>query len=215
MNYTVLQQRLLDRLSLGGSDPIVSMVPDYINEAIHLVEIAEPNGWSWLRRTIDVSVAANSTSIAFGSLSTTYPAISKIIDIKVLDGDAYAPMTLVSAEEMDRVAMSTTTGWPSIWYAEGETLYFKQSNASDATFRMRVLVGEPDLSAPSDTPLLPTRFHGAIIVAALTILYTVLQDSAKEQLAQNMLNSWLDRMRRVETAYVGPTRVRVRDPLFT
>jgi hypothetical protein len=83
--------------------------------------------------------------------------ISKIISVRALDGSAYSELSLVSPEEAYSMQLSTDTGWPVMWTAEGDVLTLVPAPTAATTLSVRVVVSEPDLANDTDTPIMPTR----------------------------------------------------------
>lgn len=210
MNYGQLKQTVLDRLSMDGSDPAASVVGGLVNEGLHLVEVSAPNGWSWLRQLVDFSTTANTRSYTFATIDGTYE-IAKVLDAKVLQGVIYYPLTVVSAHEADATYASTATSIPSEIVVEGSTVYLIPTPNDTYTVRVRVVVTENDLSNDTDEPIIPARYHGAIVTAACLIYYQLLQDTVRTTLFRTMLDDWIKRMSASGGEYGGPVRVGVRN----
>lgn len=215
MDFAALQAAVLGRLSMGSDDPDAAKVPGYINEALHELETAGgPSGWPWLREQTTVTVAAAAT-YAFSTLVTDGDTTLKILDMQVLyQTSYYQPMTFMSPVEAENYYRYVTTATPEAWYAEGGLVFVFPTPAGDTTFKLRTLKMEPDLSEGTDTPVMPSVFHSAIVEAALALHYEALQDTAKMQATQARVDRWIKRMEVYGPQTATSPRVAVRDPLL-
>lgn len=211
MDYAALQSAVLGRLSMGSDDPDATKVAGYVNEALHEIESAGgPTGWSWLREQTTVTVSAAAT-YAFSTLVTDGDTTLKILDMQVLyQTSYYQPMTFMSPVEAENYYRYVDTATPEAWYAEGGLVYVFPTPPGDTTFKLRTLKMEPDLVLPTDTPIMPSVFHSAIVEAALALHYESLQDTAKMQATQQRVDRWVDRMKRYGPEYQRAPRVTTR-----
>lgn len=212
MDYSTLQARVLNRLgNMSSGDPVASLTDEYVNEALHLIETAVPNGWPWMRTYVNFTTTVNTASYAFSAISSTV-SVSKILDVKfIAQSGYYQPLQLIGAEEADQNYPSSISGLPESFYAEGQTLYIYPTPDSAYSVRARVTYTEPDLSFSTATPVLPTVFHSAIVEGALSLMYETLQDTNRLAASQARFDQWIDRMRKYGPEYEGAPRVRVRE----
>lgn len=213
MDYQTLQSRTLNRLNMTTTDPIGGLVDEYINESLHMIETAVPNGWPWMRSYINFSTTAGTGSYAFTTISSSV-SVSKILDAKILrQSQYYQPLQLISPEEADQNYPVTSSGIPEGFFVEGQTLYIYPNPDAVYSVRARVVTTEPDLVGSGSSPVLPVVFHSAIVEGALTFFYETLQDSTRLGIAQGRLAEWIERMKRYGQEYQSAPRVRVREQL--
>lgn len=211
MDYQTLQSRTLSRLNMTTTDPIGGLVDEYVNEAIHMIETAAPNGWPWMRQYVNFTTTAGTATYSFGTISSSV-SISKILDAKILrQSQYYQPLQLIGIEEADQNYPVTNNGIPEAFYVEGQTFYVYPTPDGAYGVKARVVVTEPDLSFNTATPVLPTVFHSAIVEGALTYFYETLQDSNRLAVAQGRLADWIMRMQRYGIEYQPAPRIRVRE----
>ncbi len=216
MNYTQLQSRLLTRLSMDSTDPAAADAGALINEGLHELETAVGNGWPWMRVRYETVLSTSADAYTFEDL-TGNPSIdiSKILDISVLYQSSYwQKLDFVSPTEAEQQYPLDFTGPPEAWYGEGSQVWMYPQPTAGSTVRVRALTVEPDLSATTDTPVMPTWYHGAIVEAACAIFYETLQDTAKLQATQARVDRWVDRMKRYGPQTQTAPRVAVREPLW-
>lgn len=208
MNFGELQSAVLARLNMGSDDPAATNVGSLVNEALHMVEVAHPNGWGYLTRTVTASVSTS--TYTFGQISTT-STVARVLSAKARVDTVWRPLEITSPDEADAHWNSTSeTGAPEAMWVEGQT--FTMYPAPDTTYGLtfRVVISEPDLAATTDSPLLPERFHGAIIAGALVLYYETLQDTNRSQAAAARFDGWIGRMMTALREQRGLPRVRLR-----
>lgn len=71
---------------------------------------------------------------------------------------------------LERDPTLAATGNPTSWYLEGSALTVYPANTTD-TLSVRYIKVAPDLSADSDSPLFPTRFHYCLVDGAVAMAY--------------------------------------------
>ena len=217
MDQSTFISRVAGRLNMDSSDPAYSSITGYVDEGLHWLETAAPEGWPWMRRTLTLTTTASTGEYSFstlGALVTPSVGVSRILDCKILyETTIYKPMDLISPETADVFFGSTTTDFPEAWYAEGQTLYLYPTPDAAYTVKVRVVYTETDLGGGSSTPVLPVVFHGAVIDAALMTAYQRLQDTARVEEQRRLLQDWIERMRRYGSEYAAAPKITVRDPL--
>lgn len=124
----------------------------FINRAYH--SICEAEDWPWLRTTTS------------GSAPLTISDLRSIFT--VVDSTKDAPLTGIDErtliEHLD--ADLTTTGTPDYYYRTADsTLAVYPANTSH-TLKVTYLKVPTDLSADADTPVIPARYHIAIVDGA-------------------------------------------------
>lgn len=212
MDYSTLQARVLARLNMTTNDPAAANVDEYVNEAIHYLESAAPDGWPWMRAPITVSTVAGTSTHTLASLGTTAGAtVSKVLSAKILNGTTYQDMMLLSPADAVERYPSTNQNMPQAWFVEGSSFYLYPTPDAVYTMVLRVITVEPDLTGNGSTPVLPVVFHTAIVEAAVLLFYETLQDSTKLQLAEQRVDSYVNRMRRYGRQYPSAPKIRVRE----
>ena len=217
MDQSTFVTRVAGRLNMDSNDPAYSSLTGYVDEGLHWLETAAPEGWPWMRRTLTLTTTIGVQEYSFatlGALVTPSVAVSRINDVTVLrDSTVYMAMDLISPETADNYYGATATRCPESWYAEGQSLWVYPSPDAAYTMKVRVVYTETDLGAGASTPVLPVVFHGAVIDAAMLIAYQRLQDTARIEEQRRLLQDWIERMRRYGNEYAAAPRIMVRDPL--
>lgn len=214
MNYSALQSRVLARLNLSSADPAAANVDEYVNEGIHYLESAAPDGWPWMRTTITLPTVTNTASYAFttiGLIPAVTVTIAKVLSAKVLRSTVYQDLRLLSPQESVEMYPSTNTGPPEAFFVEGSTLYLYPTPNAVYSVPLRVVIGETDLGGNSSTPVLPVVFHSAIVEAAALLMYETIQDSAKLAQQEQRVQGYLKRMREYGRQYPAAPSIRVRE----
>lgn len=211
MDYSTVQTRVLNRLNMSSDDPSASFVDEYTNEALHMLEIAHPTGWPWMRRVYTFTTTPGTASYDFTVISSA-PVLSTILSVKLLGASSgYAPLTLISPGEAEQIYPATTSRIPESYYAEGRTLYLYPTPDSAYTVSVRAVITETDLGGATSTPVLPVVYHSAWVEQTLLLMYETLQDDAKVEMTQKRLNRWVSDMQKHGREYAGAPGVRVRE----
>jgi hypothetical protein len=218
VDQSTFVSRAASRLSITSDDPIYSSLSDYVDDAIHYLETAAPEGWPWMRQTLTLTTTANTGSYTFatlGALATPDVEVSRVVDCSVLyQSNYYFPMDLINPEDATRSYGSTATSIPEAWYAEGATLYLYPTPNAAYTVHVRVIAAESDLGGGSSTPTLPVVFHNAVIDTTLLFAYQALQDDKRMASQERQVERWVEKMRRYGAEYSAAPRITVRDPLW-
>jgi hypothetical protein len=218
VNFSELQSRVLARLSTDTNDPIADRVGDYVNEGIHYLETMAPDGWPWMRETVTMTttVAAYTfTQLGTQASSNSTHAIAKVLSVKVLNQTYYQPLTYRTIDEADQLYPAIDNqGLPESYTVDGSTLTILPTpQTAGYLTKIRVVTVEPDLSASSDMPVLPSQFHGAIVDAASYMAYKELQDGQTAATYEQQINRWVDRFRRYGNQAEGIPKIKVREHL--
>ena len=208
MNRATLVSRLAGRLNISSDDPLYSSLPDFINEAIHYMDSATPDGWQWMRSTINTTISTQ--SYTFSQLSTT-STIAKVLSAKVKDGDTWQILQFRSQDELDQIYPTDDAGLPESYGVESNSVYIYPPPDGDYNLRIRVICSEPDLTNDSDSPVMPATFHTGIIDAALLIAYQALADDRRAAGQEARVAASVQRMRTYGVQYDPVPRIRVRD----
>lgn len=209
-----MQSRVLARLNMGSNDPLAGYADEYVNEALHYIETASPDGWPWMRRTVTLSATASTSSYTFaalGNLVSSGTLVSKVLGAKVLRSTVYEPLRLMGADEAAQLYPTTTTGAPEAWFAEGQNFYLYPTPDTTYSVVIRVLIQEQDLSISTATPAIPAVFHPAVVEAATLLFYESLQDVQRAEKARATVDDWIRKMKTYGREYTGGVKVRVRD----
>lgn len=204
MNFLTLKAAVLARISMGSSDPIASSVDDIVNEALHMVETANPGGWPWLQTRSTVTVTTS--TFAFASLNAD---LLRINDVQATVNSVPVILQQLGPNEATQSYLSVT-GAPEAWSVEGMSLRLWPAPSSSYSVTISGVVAEPDLSDAGDEPLMPASYHGSIIAAALVIYYETLQDATRAQTAAARFDGWVTRMMSHARSTALPPRVQLR-----
>lgn len=153
MTLSDLRTELKSRLNGPGYKHLTdTRATRLINRAYH--RICEGDDWVWLRTS-----TTGSAPITVSDLRTV---------LSVVDTTTQAVLTHLDERQIiDNVdPILTDTGTPEYYYRTSDTvLSVYPANTSD-TLKVTYIKVPTDLSADGDTPVVPTRYHLAIIDAA-------------------------------------------------
>jgi hypothetical protein len=208
MNKGTLVSRVATRLTLTSDDPLYSNLGDIVNEAIHYLDTASPDGWQWMRGTINTTISAQ--SYTFSQLSTT-TTIAKILSVKVQTYQTWQPLRLRNQDELDQIYPRDTPGLPESFTVEANTLSVYPPPSGNYAAKIRVVYSESDLVSDGDSPMIPASFHTGIIDAALMIAYQALADNPRVAIQEQRVIATIQRMRTYGIQYDPSPTIRVRD----
>lgn len=209
MNFPQLQAGVLNRLNMSASDPAASQAGDLVNEGLHMVEVAHPGGWPYLRKTITYAWVAGIDSNTFATIAPS-DTIMRVNDLRVASGTTWLPIDYINPEEADQLYRSTDdTAIPALWYAEGRVVTLRPAPSAALSVQLRVIVGEPDL-IDTASPIMPEAYHPAIVAGAIVVYYETLQDVARAEAASRRFDGWIARMMPHAREVQSPPRIQVR-----
>lgn len=170
---------------------------EIVNEAVQAV--AEERDWAWMN-TVDTFPTQS------GTTDYVLPAdwertVAVTIDghparrINAADGDGYN-----FYEDRPVWGFVIDAGLISIYPEPGSVL----------TVKHRYVRSEPVLEVDSDEPLLPARFHGAVVNYAAALVSDRFHDIARGDAFRAEYKSWLRRMYDASSRSQQPGRIRVR-----
>ena len=162
-----------------------------LNEALQ--SIAGEQNWDWLEAT--ATLTGNGTS------SYTLPADFHAARALVVDEN---PMPMVPVGDID--VDTQNYGWT---INAGE-LVVAPAPATGATLVLRYVRDEPDLADDEDEPLLPSRWHWALVNYAAYIVLDRVGDTVRAQARMASYEDSLRKMKRSGRQATGPFRVRTR-----
>lgn len=209
MDQSTLIARVASRLNIDSNDPLYDDLDDLVNEAIHHLETSSPDGYQWMRATVNTTVSAASYTFTQISGSQT---IARIMSLRVLDNATWRPLDFRGPDEIQQLYPSSSdTGIPESYYVEGSTVYVYPTPDASYTAQYRVLVTEADLGGGGSTPSIPTVFHTAIVDCALLFAYQALADDRRVALQESRVAQHVQRMRTFGQQYDPVPRIRVRE----
>jgi hypothetical protein len=177
------------------TDPVLNSL---VNEALQVV--AAEDDWPWLQATTTFSTVS-------GTQTYTPPADWTRTKGLVIDG--YAPIEWRTLAEI-RAAGTTERQFPTYFTTFAEDILLAPVPDSAYTVRHDYYVSEAELSADTDTPVLPAQFHFAVVAKAVELGHLRQRDTQRAEPAQAEYRSWLDRMRKHMSRSKAPKRVRIR-----
>lgn len=93
------------------------------------------------------------------------------------------------------------TGTAYLWYREGETTIAVWPGDTTSTIAVRYVKKPPELSATSDVPVLPTRFHSLIVDGAAVRAY---KDKDNFEAGQFVRQEWERGLKQMVNALLQP-----------
>lgn len=183
-----------------------------INSAIHDLETKQSAGWPWLRRTdVPVTLTNGTGLFTFASLSGADTWL-KVRSARILYGATWQPLIPMNAQSIRSSYPSTAPAMPYAWATDGYQLLVRPVPNDDWVATIDVVISEPDLVDPADSPLMPATFHSTIIEQAMYKQARRAGANALVQSSQQAVAQGLADMRAFARTATGPARASQRDP---
>lgn len=142
-----------------------SRINTWLNWAYH--DVCHRQAWPFLETT--TSGVAPITISDFGHA------------LSVVDTTGNGPLSWEDVRTLrEQDPTLTGTGSPMVWYMDGSALTVYPASTTN-TISVRYLKVPTDLSADSDTPLIPSRFHYILVEGALVKAYKDDDETASAQ----------------------------------
>lgn len=201
MNLGEMRTKVRLRAQVPTTDGIWTddFIDAVVNEALVQIGLLQP--WPWLAETHTETGDGTGTV----DLSAVDPPVRDITSVFV---DAYEADP-VSTDEIDRWLFTERSGF--VFAPWGDALLIRPEPATDESVRVRYFRDEPALTDDADTPLIPERYHIAVVEMAAAMGFESLDDESSAVLHERRAMRMIDRMvanalRRAR----GPHSVRVR-----
>lgn len=198
MTLTEMRTAVRTRLGNPSTDGFFSdaQLTDLINEALQA--ISSEDDWPWLQ---------TSENIALTSGDGSYPPAANWIRTKQLYITNFEPLVQISLAEINEI---TTQGQPEYFHIYDEEIVVRPIPTVSATLIHQYIRSETALSGDSDTPVMPTMFHYAIVAFACYLAHLRQQRNELAQLELRAYQDWYRRMISFRRRSQLPIRPRVR-----
>lgn len=207
MNFAALRVAAAQQCSLGTNDPLYGAIDSRINAALHAVENEAPDGWDWMVTDINVAWSALAESQTFFELDDDI-VVTKVRGVDVQTSTD--PVTLgryARAELRARLSTASPQAIPLAYAVEGQNLYLVPAPSVALQLTVSVVQSEPDLAADEDEPLLPARFHGAVLAKTCELLQYDLGNPTKASARRSEYGDEIGRLRRSARPSTGSSRI--------
>lgn len=199
MNLAGYRTRVLLRMGAPSGDTFFTstVVNDAVNQA--LVTVEEEANWPWSEAIIVATLAAGETGVEMPD------------DWKATKAVYIAQWELSQQSITDVMAWSTAaTGQPTVWAETTNRVEVRPVPSGDTELRIVYYRAQPYLTADTDRPLIPDRFHPAVIAKACEYLARREDDGPTQAAHLADYVQWLGRMRRAQRGTTRPVVPRVR-----
>lgn len=202
MIRSAIRSAVYERTGLPTDDGLVTAA--FLNGAIQqaLDFYSTLADWPWLQETISVSVLTGTPGYAV-------PADWSRTRFLRID-DSY-PLRPFSLEELyTRWTDDASVGRPSEFAIDDEGIVLRPTPDQAYTMIHGYLKTEPVMTDDANSPLLPVRYHYAIVEYASWLALRRTRDEQRAQEAKSAFDEYLRAMRDDRRRTDGPIRVRVR-----
>lgn len=200
MDLSTMRTAVRTRIGNPSTDGFFSdaNLTDLLNEATAALSAEED--WPWLQ------TAANITTVAG---TAAYAAPAGWVHTKHLYINNYDPLTYLSLPEIDAIS-TTDTGQPQFFTIYDEDILLRPVPDAVYTIVHQYNKSETAMSNDSDTLLMPSIFHYAVVTLAAKLAHDRQRDLQRSQIEEADYEKWLRRMRNYRYRLQGPMRPRVR-----
>jgi hypothetical protein len=181
MDLTAAQTELKAR---GGDYLSNARLTTFLNDAKS--ELEDYWDWPWLETT-----TSGAAPLTIADLKSVLYVVDTS-NLRELRGLAAADIVA----ELDETI--TTTGTPEYWWLDGTTSLKLYPASTSAQLSVRYVKFSAELSAGTDTPLIPTRYHNLWIDLAMVRVY---KDDDQAQAAAALLQDCYARLYKIVEVY--------------
>ena len=160
----------------------------FINTAYQ--RICEAFDWPWL-----YADATGASPLTIADMRTVLSVVDTTNNVKLTRFDR--------RDILDIDPAFTNNGNPTYWYRDSDTKIVSYPTAA-VTLAVRYLKIPPTLSSPTDTPLVPTRWHGLIVDGAMVEAFKDSEDYNELQQLESVFEQRLSQMKSAYTEESGP-----------
>lgn len=216
MLFAEMKSETAIRCGVATADPSYAYFANLVNAGLRAVELAHPNGWSWMRATGDMTLIAGQEQYTFAAIQSalslpTLPAKIHEVRLTVPLSPAVQrqPLKRVSRTEADTQYPITATQCPQVWWVEGQALGFRPVPDLAYSVRVTVVQSEKKLVGDTDAPILPARFHDVPLEKAAELWFRRVRNAGDAQVAAAAFNAGLTMLRQSNREFTGAGRVHV------
>jgi hypothetical protein len=187
----------LDRLTGVGMDATAQT--EWVNAAVQA--IGSDRAWPWLDEVATVTTVAGTAGYAL-------PADWQSTRGVASNGRTYYPVSVRSGDgSWDDWRDTLSFGFA---VEDGQLVLYPTPAESGVAVTHRYVRTEPVLSSDSDTPLLPSRFHWAVVHYAAALIFDRMGQMPQAAAQRAEYDKWRRSMLDDLTRTRGPHRIRVR-----
>lgn len=165
-----------------------AVLTQLVNAAV--AYIGTEHDWAWLEKQVTVNTAAGT--------NTYTPAADWQRTISVRHPDGYQ-LKRVPIDELD--LLTDASGPPKVYANPGVSLVVAPTPSAIIALSHRYIASEPDLVADADLPLLPARFHQAVVEYAAYLAFRREGNAAEAGAALAAYTTWQEQMMKVASRY--------------
>jgi len=200
MNLAQLNDAVRTRIGVPAGDAFYTdqVLTDLVNESLQV--ISTEYDWPWLD-------ASTTFDLVNGTATYTPPADWMRTRSLCIDGfDAMEYRSLIELREWP----TTIVDVPRYYHINVEQITLRPVPGAVWTVTHDYVKVEPTLVDSTDTPLMPSQFHYAIVAYAVHLAYLRSGDVQRATAAVADYQGWLRRMSDARRRQTSPLRVRVR-----
>ena len=123
MDLLALRAAVRDRAAINANDQLASdsVLTGFINSALRQIQVANPNGWDWLRSDHDWTTVAGLATYPFQAVNdigiagvdTDTTIVHKVVDVRwINDAGLPSQITITSAPDFRNRAIDGAQGTP-------------------------------------------------------------------------------------------------------
>lgn len=216
MNLSAMQTAVYNRLSVDSSDGLMTpaSIVDFINQANH--QISGLFDWPWLQSAETIITVPGQDSYVPGSFQVVpYSNWYRTVELV----GASPPSSLACTRVLERYSMTELDdrwipfqrGSPVEWAIWADKLVLRPVPDGIYPITHRYIFAESDLVNPTDSPILPSIHHFAIVELATYVALRRDRNDARAATAEAAYMQWkTEQLSRATKRFDLPGRIRIR-----
>lgn len=173
-------------------------VDDLLNEALQTISV--DGQWPWLETTETINTTVG---------TRFYPPNANWIETKALSIAGFDAMVFLDLQEV-RNWPDDVRDVPMFYTIYMEQIYLAPAPSAIYAIRHDYIRNEAKLTDNTDTPIMPSQFHYAIVAFAVHLAHLRSGDLARAQAALTEYQNWKRRMEESRSRSTSTIKVRVR-----
>jgi hypothetical protein len=199
VNLASYRTRIMARIGVPAGDGFFTapILNDVVNQALQTIE--EESYWPWSEVLTTVPLLAGTSGLVL-------PEDWRAVKAVYIDNNELAQCSITDLLRWP----ATTQGMPSQWAQSGEGIELAPVAAGDYQVVLVYYRMQPPLVSDTDQPMLPDRFHPAVVAKGAELCARREDDGPNQAVHLADYTQWLNRMKKAMRSTTRPTVPRVR-----
>lgn len=179
-----------------------TVIDEAVNSALQL--IADEADWPWLHAKATLNTVANTATYALTTVASDLLFVERLTD-----PNGY-PITEREPFELEET-YANTPGTPEFFAVSEDNIFFRPIPNAVLAYSLYYVRAEKTLTADTDTPYLPSRYHDAVVAFASGFVHEIGERPERAAASMNRYEKvWRPRMSRAVERTSTPRQMRIR-----